>query len=64
MSKRDNHVSKCRRCGTWIALTEWHYAPPRAIHADCPTLPPEALEAARYLSISEATARRVRREIR
>ena len=64
MSKRDDHVIKCGRCGNWIALTEWHYAPLRAIDDDCPTLPPEALEAARYLSISEATARRVRRQIR
>jgi hypothetical protein len=45
MSKRDDNVIKCGRCGNWIALTEWHYAPPRAIHDDCPTLPPEALAA-------------------
>jgi len=64
MSKRDDHVIKCGRCGNWIALTEWNYAPPRAIHDDCPALPPKALEAARYPGISEATARRVRREIR
>ena len=64
MSKRDDHVIKCGRCGNWIAPTEWHYAPPRAIDGDCPTLPSETLEAARYLSISEATARPVRRGIR
>ena len=31
MSKRDDHGIKCGRCGNWIALTEWNYAPPEQL---------------------------------
>jgi hypothetical protein len=64
MSKRDDNIIKCGRCGNWIPLTEWNYAPPRAIHDDGPALSPQALEAARYPGISDAAARQLRREIR
>jgi hypothetical protein len=38
MSKRDNKVIKCGRCGNWIPIKEWKYAPPRVIHDNCPAL--------------------------
>ena len=41
MSKHDDKVMKCGRCGNWIPIREWKYAPPRMIHDNCPALSPK-----------------------
>jgi hypothetical protein len=35
---------KCGRCGQWIPLSQWKYAPPRMIHDNCPALLPKIQE--------------------
>ena len=38
MSKHDDRVIKCGRCGNWVPISAWKYVPPRMIHDGCPTL--------------------------
>jgi hypothetical protein len=44
MSKRENNVMKCGRCGQWIPLAQWKYMAPRMIHSNCAALLPRAQE--------------------
>jgi hypothetical protein len=46
VSKRENNSMKCGRCGQWIPLSQWKYAPPRVTHDGCPALPAQTREAA------------------
>jgi hypothetical protein len=47
MSKREENAMKCGRCGQWIPLSQWEYAPPRMMHGGCPALPAKTQEAPR-----------------
>ena len=42
---RDDKMIKCGRCGNWIPISEWKYAPPRVIHDNCPAIPAKAQQA-------------------
>jgi hypothetical protein len=35
MNTHDDRVIKCGRCGNWIPMSAWKYAPPRMIHDNC-----------------------------
>jgi hypothetical protein len=47
VSKRDEKVINCGRCGEWIPLSQWKYTLLRIIHDVCSALPAKAIEAPR-----------------
>jgi hypothetical protein len=45
VSKRNEKVIKCGRCGNWVPISQWKYTLLRIIHDGCSALPAKVLEA-------------------